>query len=205
MLPLILFAGIFSAEIAGVFFLAYRVIQLPLGLAGNGVSEVFYSKVSLLKQKDDIKKVVINTFLGLLIAATTSFIILVFFAPKLFSIVFGDNWEIAGTYVQYLLPWLLIQFCVSSVSRVVLVLEKQRGLLVSQVIFLVTRIGVILIGSYFGLSAEELILYFSFVSAFLYIGHFLWICSILDIGFKELLMAINLSFSSICLRFKRVF
>ena len=65
-----------------------------------------------------------------------------------------------------------------------MILEKQAGLLVSQILFLITRIGVILVASNQGLGSTELIASFSIVSVGLYLGHFLWICSLLNIGYK---------------------
>jgi len=102
-------------------------------------------------------------------------------------------------------PWLLLQFCVSSISRVAIVMEKQKGLLVSQVIFLVARVGVILGGSYIGMGDEEIILYFASISALLYLGHFVWICAFLGIGFRSFLMAVSHNLRSSSLLLKNLF
>jgi len=200
-----LFAGLFSPTIAGVFLLAHRAFQLPLSLVGNGVSQVFYAKIAETQNKNCIGELVVTTFCRLLMISIVPYVIIIFIAPDIFLFLFGDGWRGAGIYVQYMGPWLLLQFCVSSISRVAIVMEKQKGLLVSQVIFLVARVGVILGGSYIGMGDEEIILYFASISALLYLGHFVWICAFLGVGFRPFLMAVSHNLRSCSMLLKNLF
>jgi len=194
MLPVIFFAFLFSSEVAGVYMLAYSTLHTPLRLIGNSVGQVFHAKAVEARRQGNLQMLVVTTITNLLRLSVIPFVVTIIFAPDIFATLFGDGWRTAGIYAQYMAPWLVLQFCVSSVSQVVTVLEKQAGLLVSQIIFLITRIGVILVASNLGLGSIEVIASFSIVSAVLYLGHFLWICYLLNIGLKQIVKTFAVSF-----------
>jgi O-antigen/teichoic acid export membrane protein len=194
MLPVMLFAILFSPEVAGVYMLAHSALHTPLKLIGNSISQVFLAKAVESKRQGNLENLVVTIFTHLLRLSIIPLIFMVYFAPDIFETVFGETWRQAGIYAQYMAPWLVLQFCVSSVSQVVMVLEKQAGLLVSQILFLITRIGVILVASNLELGATELIASFSIVSVVLYLGHFLWICFLLNMGLKGFVTTFVVSF-----------
>jgi O-antigen/teichoic acid export membrane protein len=184
MLPVMLFAILFSPEVAGVYMLAHSAMHTPLRLIGNSIGQVFLAKAVESNRQGNLDNLVVTIFTHLLRLSIIPLIVTMYFAQDIFATVFGETWRQAGIYIQYMAPWLVLQFCVSSVSQVVTVLEKQAGLLVSQILFLITRIGIILVVSNLGLGSTELIASFSIISVVLYLGHFLWICSLLNIGYK---------------------
>ena len=53
-------------------------------------------------------------------------LILVFFGPDLFAFVFSDDWRVSGEFARILAPWLILNFIVSPVSQVPLIVNKQR-------------------------------------------------------------------------------
>jgi len=50
------------------------------------------------------------------------FIIILFWGPQIFSVVFSKEWREAGVYAQYLTPWLFFSTIASPVSQVPLTL-----------------------------------------------------------------------------------
>lgn len=187
LLPILLFAVLFSPEVVGIYMLAHGTMYAPLKLVGNAIGQVFHAKAITAKRNENLEYLFTSTLINLLRLSVVPFIISVLFAPDIFEFVFGVDWRKAGVFVQFMAPWLVLQFCVSSVSQIINILEKQAGLLISQILFLSSRVGVIFISDYLGLDPTEIIASFSLASALLYLGHLLWICSVLNIKSKGLL------------------
>ena len=72
--------------------------------------------------------------------------ILFFIVEDLFIFVFGEKWGIAGMYAQVILPLFFIRFISSTLSKVLIVFEKQKNELIINFVLLLT--GILLI-SYF--------------------------------------------------------
>ncbi|MCU7937762.1 MAG: oligosaccharide flippase family protein [gamma proteobacterium symbiont of Bathyaustriella thionipta] len=185
MLPLMLFAVLFSTEVAGAYLLAQRFIQVPLNLISNAVGQVFHAKAAKLKYTEELEHLVVNTFSKLFRLLVVPLIIIGYFAPEIFMYIFGENWRSAGVYAQLMVPWLILQVCVSSISQVVTILEKQAGLFVSQLVFLIFRVSVFMVAGFLEFGATATVASFTLVSALLYIGHFLWICTLLNVSLKS--------------------
>lgn len=125
----LIISSLFGSAILGFYSFTLRILQAPLGLLGASVSQVFFQKASeTYKNGGDLRALVRKTILSLCAIAFPIFLILGFFAPALFSFVFGKQWLEAGTYAQILVPWLFLNFIVSPVSQVpIIVGEQKRG------------------------------------------------------------------------------
>ncbi|MBK6912263.1 MAG: hypothetical protein IPH11_00740 [Ignavibacteriales bacterium] len=55
--------------------------------------------------------------------------------PQIFAFVFGERWREAGVYSQYLTPWLLMNFVLSPISSVPMILGQTKK------IFFITTIN----------------------------------------------------------------
>jgi len=164
----ILVSAFFSITTLGFYSLVQKILGMPSALIGTSIGQVFFQQATEEKLKtgkanlifiDILKKV---TLIGLL-----SFGVLYFIVEDLFAFVFGENWRIAGTYAQILIPLFFMRFVSSSVSAIYDIFDGLKIELVWQISLL---IGVTLILYIFKESDfTEFLTYLSFYTIFMYL------------------------------------
>jgi len=134
----------FSKSILGSYSFAFRLVTAPTALIGSSIYQVFYQKATIaLQEGQDIQKMVLRIYRNLFIIGLPIFTILFFFAPPIFSFVFGEEWIISGEIAGIIAPWLFLNFMASPVSCITVLMNKQfQGMLLSiaDVILKVTAI-----------------------------------------------------------------
>jgi lipopolysaccharide exporter len=135
--PPLLLAAFFGSNIAGFYGLGFRVLQIPIRFVGQAVSQVFLGQSAQAKREGVLSQLVSKIFRAIFGFSLHTFVPLVFFAPSLFSVVFGNDWTDAGIYTQWLTPWLLAGFIATPLSMLVTVLQKQEEELFFQIIYLI--------------------------------------------------------------------
>lgn len=148
-LPILIITYFFGSIAAGYYFLGYRVLYWPLGFISESVAQVFFQRYEENKYSDQraffLWKIIKN--LGAL--AIIPSVLLFFFAPFVFKIGFGDEWVIAGEYIQYLSPVLFFRFIVSPLTSVLWSEQKNLWNLQWQTLLLASAIVSFCIGGYF--------------------------------------------------------
>ncbi len=122
-----LISSFFGVSVLGFYALSLRVLQIPIGIIGSALGQVLYQKFTTLHNEDKnlypyVKSVVIKLFL----IAVPIFGILFFITPELFAFVFGEKWRVAGEYSQLLIPYLFMNFLISPISNIPIILGKQK-------------------------------------------------------------------------------
>jgi len=159
-LPIFLLTRFFGLSITAYYGLASRVVNAPLGLIGQSVGQVFYQRASELKnQKSNlypyIKKMYLQLF-RIAIPIFTLLTVLSFF----FGFIFGGEWETAGYFALILLPWLFVMFLNSPITFIITVLNKQRQMLMYNLLLLLARLSALYFGySFYGNMYTTLILF----------------------------------------------
>lgn len=111
----------------GSFSYAYLMLKLPLSLFGQSLGQVFFNKSSeLVNQKQSVYPLTLKTLKTLFYLSIIPFTVLFFFGSELFGFVFGERWIEAGRIAEILAPALLLNFIVSPISSLSLVLSKQK-------------------------------------------------------------------------------
>lgn len=126
-MPIFYFSAIFGADVAGLFGMAVSVIAVPMQLFGTTLAQAYYAEIAQMSKRNirEIRKLSIGLIKRLFLVSIPFFLLLVFFAPKLFAFVLGERWTIAGQYAGYLSFYLLTQFISSPFVHTLTVLEKQ--------------------------------------------------------------------------------
>lgn len=123
----ILFTSFFSSSIAGFFYLTQRVIGAPVTLLATSFADVFKEKAARDFDKEgNARDIYIQTFKKLLILASAMAFFLFFFIEKIFLIVFGQEWTIAGSYAFFMIPMLFLRFISNPLSFMFYIGEKQK-------------------------------------------------------------------------------
>ena len=141
---IMLISSFFGSAVVGFYALSLRVLQVPVGIVGSALGQVLYQKFTTMYNNDEnlypyVKKIVLLLF----IISLPIFAILYYIAPDLFAFVFGENWRVAGEYSQILIPYLFMNFLISPISSLPLILNKQKE------IFYISLVGNIMFVSVF--------------------------------------------------------
>jgi len=149
----ILISSFYSVATLGFYSFTQRILGTPSSLIGNSIGQVFFQQAT--KEKQQTGKV-INSFNStvkkLIIIGLPSFGMLFFIVEDLFTFVFGEEWRIAGTYAQIILPLYLIRFISSTVSSINTVFEKQKTSLYMNILLLISSMVSIYVADYLNLS-----------------------------------------------------
>jgi O-antigen/teichoic acid export membrane protein len=124
-LPIIVIPFIFGTQVGGFYFIIYRVLTAPISLISNAVLDVFKSDASRdFNNTGSTRNIFISTTKKLFLIGLIPFTILVFFAPEIFTLMFGSEWLKAGEYAQILAPSLLLRLVACPIGFILQLREK---------------------------------------------------------------------------------
>lgn len=135
-LPVMMIASIYGTKVVGLYGLAHGMVNMPMGLIGKAVSQVYYAEISKYGKEnpEKIYKLTLSIMKKLFYAAIIPTIILIIGGPWLFSFVFGENWYDAGVFARILTFIILSRLTTSPIMHCFNVLEKQKAQLFLNVI-----------------------------------------------------------------------
>ena len=137
-MPYVIIPAIFTSAIAGMYFLVFRVLMLPIALIGEAMMEVFRSRaMEDLKEHGTCRPVFIKTFLSLVIIGLPPALLLMLFGREIFAFVFGEDWREAGRYAAILAPMALFRLSCAPLGGVLFIREKLKLMLMLQLFFFV--------------------------------------------------------------------
>lgn len=142
----ILMNAYYGSNAAGQYSIGMRVIQIPASLIGASIGQVFLKNASERKYTKNLYPYTLGITKKLFMYTAPFSIIIMGFGKYIFKIVFGAQWEIAGTYSQILAPWTIFWFVASPISSVNSVLQKQNIRLIIAAINLFTRFFSLYVG-----------------------------------------------------------
>ena len=134
----ILIASYFSILTLGFYSLVQKILGLPSALIGGAIGQVFFQKATSEQQETGVAIITFQLTLKKitlisLIAYGTLYLII----EDLFTIVFGEEWRIAGTYAQTVMPFFFIRFIYASVSTTYAIFNKLNLELIWQLTLLI--------------------------------------------------------------------
>lgn len=135
-LPYIIIPVIFSSAVAGLYFLVFRVLMMPISLLGESMMEVFRNKaIESLDKHGTCKPVFITTMRFLIIVGILPALLLIIFGQELFAFIFGEEWREAGFYASILAPMAFLRLVCAPLGGVLFVREKLQLILILQSFF----------------------------------------------------------------------
>ena len=141
--PVVLIAAMAAKPEAGYLTLALYVMQAPMSLIGTAISQVYLAEAPE-RHRGGTLGVFTANILGHLVKAGVGPIILIgIVSPQAFGVLFGADWERAGTLVAWMTPWFVMQFLAVPVSMALHVTGSQRAALVLQLAGLGWRVGAV--------------------------------------------------------------
>lgn len=148
-LPIIIIAALALGPEAGFLVLTMRVMQVPVGLIGGAVAQVYLSRAPDEFRAGTLDKFTLNVLGGLIKAGVGPLLFVGIVAPPMFSLVFGKQWERAGELVVWMTPWFVFQCVSSPISMVMYVRTWHKAMLALTVSGFVIRVGTIVFAENF--------------------------------------------------------
>jgi O-antigen/teichoic acid export membrane protein len=185
--PAFLLAYFYSTSVVGHFSLANQVVNLPMGIVGSAIGQVFFQRVSEVKNgngEGDMKTIVGEVYNKLISIGLFPMILLIILGEQIFTFAFGDGWDVAGTYVKILVPWIFLVFLSSPITTLYNVFEKQKVWLTFSIALLVSRVIALAIGGTSGTPEFALALY-SFTGAVFWLWNNAYLLGLAGISKKE--------------------
>lgn len=135
----------FPITIAGTFFIALKIINVPSVIIGQAFGYVFFQEAA---EKNRNKELTMETFYliwrQLLLLGFFPFLLLYFFGKPLFSFLLGPAWGIAGEMASWLAIYGLFKFISSPTSSGLLVLNQEKfNLIIAIARLFITMAGLI--------------------------------------------------------------
>lgn len=175
-LPRLLLSTFYGTMVTGWFLFGQRIIAIPMTLVGASVGQVFLGTISKLKNDapEKLKPFYLKTARRLFLLGLAPSLFLMLTGAPLFAWAFGEEWRTAGLYAQILAPMFLIQFVVSSLSQIIIVLERQRIQLVWEMMRVALVVVVMAATWGAGLDGTYAVLLYALTLTVTYLLH-LWI------------------------------
>ena len=136
-LPIIFLASNYSLAISGAYFMTQRVLQIPITLISHSFLEVFKEKICNPENKFQLRKIMFDSLILILISSFVPFVLLFIFIEDLIIIFLGENWIMAAKFGKILVPSLFFRFISYPLSYIILLKQKQQINLIFNIISLV--------------------------------------------------------------------
>lgn len=127
-LPALLLAGMYGAQVAGWYALGQRVIRTPMQVLGTAVAQVYTGDAARLARQDRfaLRSLILRLSARMLLVGGLPLGAIALGGPWMFEIAFGQGWGEAGRYVQVLAIAYLGQFVVAPIAQTLQILERQE-------------------------------------------------------------------------------
>jgi O-antigen/teichoic acid export membrane protein len=149
----------YGSFFAGQYSIGLRVIQIPMSIIGASIGQVFLKTASEKKYTKDLYFYTVKIIKQLFFYTMPFAIILLLFGKQITMLAFGNEWGVAGEYIQILSPWAIIWFVASTISVIFPILGKQNITLLISIFNLATRFLSIYIGSLYNSALLGIILF----------------------------------------------
>jgi len=169
-LPVILIAAYFSAELAGLYAIANRIVNIPVAVLGNAISKTFTKKIASHYSKGESNELEKSSksFYNLLFSyLLIPFTALLVAGEPLLNIILGVKWKGAGEMVAILSYLAMTMLLTQAFSGIFDVYEKQAIRLKFHILNFIIRFFSLALCIYMGFEFIDTLIIFTVVSIFL--------------------------------------
>ncbi|MGR5341950.1 oligosaccharide flippase family protein [Vibrio astriarenae] len=126
-IPIIYFSRLYSMEELGSLGLVVSTISAMSSLIVNNIRKVYYGKsAELFRKKHCIRKITTKTVVVMGLISLPFSSVLYLYSKEIFTIVFGQQWHLAGEYAKYYSIYVLSSFMAGTVIDYFNVVGKIR-------------------------------------------------------------------------------
>lgn len=170
-LPSVFISKNYSLEMLGLLALSNRMLSVPLNMINASVGDAFLQKVSNMKGNNvEIKNAFVKMLRALTMMVILPTILGMYYLDDVFRIIFGYQWEAAGTFGAIMIPYFAARFICSPLSNILVIHQKQKLNLILTILqvvlmalcFLVTIIYTLEFSSYLWTYVISQVLFYIF-------------------------------------------
>ncbi|MGA9583478.1 MAG: oligosaccharide flippase family protein [Allosphingosinicella sp.] len=148
-IPVVIIAAVLAGPEAGFLLLALRLLQSPLVVISQAISQVYYARAREARRDDrltDETRSIVRMLVG---GATGPFIAVAILAPDLAEFALGSEWRRVGVYMVWIVPAMFLLLVSSSVATSMHTLGRNADMLKLNVFALVIRTGLVALAALF--------------------------------------------------------
>lgn len=163
--PLLFAASTYDAAITGQLGLALMAVTLPVGLLGQSMSVAYQAEASKLgrKKAKEVYSLTLSVLGRLAILGAFPAVVLLLFGEQLFVLVFGHQWQQAGTFAAILSAYMLFQFVSRPVPHIFSIFGRNKTYLLTSMNRLLLISAIFWFGYYFELPINHVMMIYSAV------------------------------------------
>ena len=166
-LPVLLITKFYGLSAAGAYAFGISILHAPMSLVLTALRQVLFQKACEFQHEGrGIFLLYIRTVLVLFAIAIIPALILIIWAPPIFTFIFGARWHLAGILARYLIIWMLFVFCNLPAVIFARIIRAQRFVFFYDLIVLAIRTATLLLGGMY-LNLTHTVMAFSIIGAFL--------------------------------------
>jgi O-antigen/teichoic acid export membrane protein len=178
-LVIFIISSLFNAHMLGLYSFTLRILKAPSSMIGSSIAQVFFQKASETKNNGESLQMLVKKLVTrLCLISFPVFLILFLFSPFIFSFVFGSKWRDAGIMTQILCPWFFLNFIVSPVSQIPIIVGKQKHFFYFSFIYNTLSVIIIFVSGLFIKKIFYCLIIFSFSLSIVLIILIIWIVKI---------------------------
>lgn len=170
-IPVFYFTKYYDASIVGFYFMAQRIVTIPVALLSRSIGDVFRQEATeQYHQHGKFDAIYRSTLKKTLVLSILPFLVFYIIAPAITALVFGEEWRIAGEYARIMIVGDFMAFNLSPLDKSSLIREKNKYIFywnLSRLIFNLLAAGLAI---YFSFTVKQYLWAFIFVRCF----HYLW-------------------------------
>jgi O-antigen/teichoic acid export membrane protein len=159
-MPVLVLGSFFGPGIVGFYNFTQRVLSGPEALVAVAVGDVYRQRAAFdFAHQGNCRALWLKTFKVLLLLSVPPFLLLALISPAAFAFCFGEEWRTAGEYARLLVPFFMLSFTASILSRTLHVAEKQRQDLLWQVGLVIVVLAGVVVGGLRGSPTLSVLLF----------------------------------------------
>lgn len=164
-LPVLLLTHFYGIVVAGAYAFGMRILYAPIALVQRGLRPVLFQKASEIQHRGgSLVPLYVKITLGLFALALVPSLVLLLWAPCIFTFIFGSQWNTAGDFGRSLVVWLMVHFCSVAAALFARLIRIQRTMFLCDLVMLGGRATALVLGGLY-LNPLQTVTLFSFVGA----------------------------------------
>lgn len=170
-MPVMLLSIFFGPAVTGFYTIGRTVLAIPSQLIGESIGDVFYPRISEANNKGEkLTPLIIKSTLALGAVGLIPYGIIMILGPRLFGLVFGSEWTVAGEYARWMSFWIYLMFLNRTCTKALPVMFAQAFQLKYAILTIIVRFIAFVLGYYLFLDPLYAIAFFSIIAGLLSLG-----------------------------------
>lgn len=124
----------YSGPLLGQFYMAWKLLEVPLGLINGALSQVFFQRLAVMERGTMFAFAKSSIFRSAILGIIP-FTLIYWLSPWIFPVVLGAEWADAGLIARALVPWLFMSLITSPISTIFVVTETQHIMLAHAAVY----------------------------------------------------------------------